>query len=473
MFNPPPQRLRASREAVGKLYDELAKALPSGRVIRDSDILESYAQDESGAGSYPPQLLVRPLSTQHVSTTLEAAMRCGVPVVPRGGGTGRAGGCLAIEGGLVLSLESMNRILSVDPGSMTATVEPGVITGDLHEAVEAEGLFYPPDPSSLDSCHIGGNVATNASGARNPKYGCTRNQVLGLEMVLPSGRLLRTGGRSLKGVAGYDLTSLICGSEGTLAIMTQITVRLLPRPPHVETALMLFPGVDLASRAVVAIMRAGHNPRALEMMDHVAVDAVRGAAPFRFPEGNQNAVILELDGTDREAVFSELAEIGEMAQARLGASLVLVAKNNSERRDLWESRRVMSPSLREKWGMKYAEDVAVPLDHVPRLVELVHRRAEQSEIACSTYGHAGDGSLHVNLLFNDESAWPAVTKAAEGVYRDAVSLGGTITSEHGIGLIKRDYLPWEQSSPLIALQRGLKNLFDPEDLLNPGKIFLP
>ncbi len=466
-----PKRPRASRDAIAKISQELERALSRKRLVADPDLLENYATDESCAGSYVPQIAVRPKTTEDVEKSIAIAVRNGVPVVPRGGGTGRAGGCLAVEGGMVLAMEGMNRIISLDKSSFTATVQPGVVTGALHEAVEAEGMFYPPDPSSLDSCQIGGNVATNASGPRNPKYGPTRDQLLGLEVVLATGERLRLGGRALKGVAGYDLVSLFCGSEGTLGVITEVTLRLLPRPRHVETALLFFPGADLASRAVVAIMQAGHSPRALEMMDHVALEAIRPKALFRFPEGNQSSLILELDGNDKDALFASLASIGEQAESSLGASLVLVARDESQRRDIWASRRLLSPAIKERWGQKYAEDIAVPLSEVPRIVERVHQRAAEQELETAIFGHAGDGSLHVNILFQDQSAWPSVMRAAEAIFRDTVELGGTITSEHGIGILKRPYLALEQTPPLIALQRQMKRLFDPRDLMNPGKIF--
>ncbi len=472
MLDPPIQRRRASKTTIDALHEELGRELPRNLVSSDPDLLQSYASDESDAGAYPPQIVVRPRTTEHVRMAVAAALRHEVPIVPRGGGTGRAGGCLPVEGGMLLAMEMMNQIVSIEPANFIATVQPGVVTGALHEAVEAEGLFYAPDPSSLDSCNIGGNVATNASGPRNPKYGPTRDHIRGLEVVLPSGDLVRTGSRALKGVAGYDLTSLICGSEGTLGVVTEITVRLLPRPRCVETALLFFPGTDLASRAVVEIMRKGHRPRALELMDHVAVEAVRSRAPFRFPEGHQTSLILELDGNDHESVFAELAAIGERAEAELAASLVLVARNESERRDIWESRRLMSPALRERFGLKYAEDVAVPLAEIPRIVELSHQRAAEHGLTAALYGHAGDGNLHVNILFSEEDARPAAMRAASAIFKDAVELGGTITSEHGVGLVKREFLPLEQADPLVNLQRRIKQLLDPKNLFNPGKIFV-
>ncbi len=460
---------RASAAAVARVYDALGRALPGGGVSRDPERLAGYGADESGAGTFLPELVAWPRSTEDVVTILQAAFREGVPVTPRGGGSGRAGGALPVAGGLVLAMEKMNRIQAITPASLIAECEPGVITGELQQAVEAEGLFYPPDPNSLEFCHLGGNVATNAAGPRAVKYGVTRDYVRGLTVVLPSGEVIHTGGKTLKSVAGYDLTGLMVGSEGTLGVVTGITVRLKPRPSKVETALLFFPDVALASRAALAIFRAGHLPRTMELMDHVSIDAVRPKAPFHFPEGTQTAILLELDG-DGDAPFEALVKIGELVDAEYQASQVLVAKSASERADLWASRRIMSPSLRELYGHKYAEDVAVPLAEIPAMVDEVHAIAEDEGLKAALYGHMGDGNLHVNLLFGSEDLWPAAMRAAERVFEAAVRRGGTITGEHGVGLVKRSVLPLEQGAPLIALQRRLKHLFDPDDLLNPGKV---
>ncbi len=464
---------RASERAIERVYDAIAPALGGDHVSRDPDLLLAYASDESGAGAFPGQLLARPATTAEVARVLEVCAWENVPVVPRGGGTGRAGGALAVQGGVVLSLERMNRILDLSPASLTATAQPGVVTGALMEAVEETGLFYPPDPNSLESCHLGGNVATNAAGPRAVKYGVTGDYVRSLEVVLAGGRILRTGaGRTLKHAAGYRLGALIVGSEGTLGVVTEITVRLRPAPTRVETALLFFPSLAAASRAVVEILRRGHQPRTLEMMDPAAIEAVRPRAPFRFPPGEQTALILELDGQGPE-VFEALEAIAELAAGQLGATEVLVAQSEAERRDLWASRRIMSPALRERYGKKYAEDVAVPLDEVPGMIERVHEIAAAEGLHAAIYGHAGDGNLHVNLLFQSDEAWPAVRRAAETIYREAVARGGTITGEHGVGLLKRQVLPLEQPPERIALQRQLKKLFDPGEILNPGKIFPP
>lgn len=466
---PPRSAPRADDGAVEKVYDAVAPLVGERHARRDEETRLRYATDESGAGAFPPQLVVLPGSTEEVSAVLAACARHGVPVVPRGGGTGRAGGALAVQGGVVLGLERMNRLQAIHEASLTATAQPGIVLRDLQTAVEERGLFYPPDPNSLESCHLGGNVSTNAGGPRAVKYGVTRDYVRALEVVLVGGEVLKVGRPTLKGVAGYDLTALMVGSEGTLGVITEVTVRLKPRPERVETALLFFPSASHASRAALAIFQAGHLPRTMELLDHAAIDAVRPRAPFRFPEDAGSAILLELDGAGDE-VFEELVRIAELCEARYETSLVLVAKSESERADLWASRRIMSEALKHKTGRKYAEDIAVPLEHIPRTIDAVHAIAERHGLSAALYGHMGDGNLHVNLLFHEEGEWPEVMRAAEEVFREAVAVGGTITGEHGVGLVKRGYLGLEQSAPLIGLQRRLKRTFDPDDLLNPGKV---
>ncbi|MDF1563212.1 MAG: FAD-linked oxidase C-terminal domain-containing protein [Deltaproteobacteria bacterium] len=460
---------RPSPASLQKLRDALGPRLPEGVLRDDPELLETYGGDESGAAPHLPDLLARPTTTEEVSLILAAASAARVPVTPRGGGTGRAGGAIPLAGGLVLSLERMKGIIALDPASLTVRVRPGMILGELHAAVEAERLFYPPDPNSLESCHLGGNVATNAGGPRAGKYGVTRDHVLGVEAVLADGTILRVGRQTLKGVAGYDLTGLLVGSEGTLAVITEVTLRLRPLPTRVETALCFFPDVHAAARGVLAIQRAGHVPRALELMDAAAIDAVRGKTAFPFPEGDAAALLLELDGHG-EAVFEELGVVAELA-SEAGAHEVLVARSLSQKNELWGARRILSPSLREAHAHKIAEDIAVPLAAIPACIEGIHAIAAREGLACAVYGHAGDGNLHANLLWDDPGKGEAVDRAVVALFELAVGLGGTITGEHGIGLTKRDYLPLEQSPALIALQRRLKDTFDPAGILNPGKIF--
>ena len=458
---------RPEAATIEKLQARLQRALPAGRIQVDADLLESYGQDESGVTGHLPDLLIRPENTEEVSLILAAASSLKVPVTPRGGGTGRAGGAVPIAGGILLSLERMKKILSLDPASLTLRTQPGMILGDLHAAAEESKLFYPPDPNSLESCHIGGNVATNAGGPRAGKYGVTRDHVLGVEAVLSDGTVLQVGKQALKGVAGYDLCSLLVGSEGTLAVITEITLRLRPKPTRVETALCFFPDVQAAIAAVLKIQQAGHAPRALELMDPAAIAAVRGRTPFAFPPGDDAALLLELDGND-DRVFDELGVVAEIA-TNVGAREVLVAQSQSQQAELWAARRLLSTALREAHDHKVSEDIAVPLARIPECIEGVHEIARAEGLACAVYGHAGDGNLHVNLLWSDEGLDPAVARATEAVFRLAISLGGTITGEHGVGLLKRDFLHLEQSPALIEVQQRIKATLDPAGILNPGK----
>jgi glycolate oxidase len=398
------------------------------------------------------------------------AARHRVPVIPVGARTGKSGGIMAVEGGIAVSVERMNRILEVSAADGLCRVEPGVVTGQLQAEVESQGLFYPPDPNSLDTCSIGGNVAENAGGPRALKYGVTRDYVLGLTAVVPTGEVLRLGKRSVKGVAGYDLTSLLVGSEGTLGIITEVTLELMPRPRHVATGLAAFATVASAVRAVARVLASGALPRCLELLDDVSLEAVVRTSPFRFPVGAGAALLVEVDGNDEEGVLGELARIAGELQADVKGE-VIVAQNESQRREIWETRRLLSVNLKAVHPRKLSEDVAVPRSRMPELVTRAKEIGSRCGLAVATYGHAGDGNIHVNILFDREEERPRAEEAAAEVLRASVDLGGTITGEHGVGLSKRDFLEYEQGPELIALQRRLKAVFDPLGLLNPGKIF--
>lgn len=431
---------------------------------------EPYERDESGLGRFPPQAVVLARSAVDVQSVLRFSRERKIPVVPRGAGSGKSGAALAERGGIVLSLERMDRIVEVSRADMVAVVEPGVVLEKLQQAVEAEGLFYPPDPNSQQWCTLGGNLAHNAGGPRALKYGVTRDYVLGLEAVLPTGELVRMGHRSWKGVAGYDLTQLLVGSEGTLGVITQATLKLLPLPRRVETLLALFQSEDDAASAVQAVFAAGLLPRACELFDGTTMRAVGPRAPFKFPDGVGGALLLELDGHG-DGVADELARAGEIC-AGVGALEVIGAQDDSQRRRLWETRRMVSLALSALRPHKLSEDVAVPRGKLIELIRAVRAIGERRSILTACYGHAGDGNLHVNLLFGSAAERSAGHEAVADVIRAALSLGGTITGEHGVGLAKREFLPLEQSAALIDLQRRVKRAFDPDDLLNPGKIFV-
>jgi glycolate oxidase len=346
-------------------------------------------------------------------------------------------------------------------------VEPGVITGDLHAAVEREGLFYAPDPNSLDSCMIGGNIAENAGGPRAFKYGVTRDWVLGLTACLVGGRVVRTGKRTVKGVTGYDVTSLLVGSEGTLAVFTEATLRLVPKPPEVATALALFADVRAAASAVSRIVAAGIVPRCLEMLDAGTLAAVR-AQGVAVDERAGGMLLIEVDG---ESAESALVRVGEVAAASPGNLDVLVAQDGVQRDRLWAARRMLSKATRKLARHKLSEDVVVPRTRIADLLARAEEIGQTTGVRNLSYGHAGDGNLHVNFLWDEDEERAAVDRAIGLLMRATVDMGGSLTGEHGIGVSKAQYLGLEQSAELIALERDLKRVFDPKGLLNPGKIF--
>ena len=460
---------RASRTQLEDCLRALSTFLAPGQLRTEGDILSDYGRDESDLGTSPADAVVLAETTAQVSHVLRTAQAHGVPVTPCGARSGKSGGSMPLEGGLVLSLERMKAIKRLSVEDLTAVVEPGVVTGDFMKAAEEVGLFYPPDPNSWEWCTLGGNVAENAGGPRALKYGVTRDYVLGLEWVMPRGEVLRVGRQTIKGVAGYDLVGLLVGSEGTLGIATELTLQLLPRPRVVQTALLVFDDVFQAARAVTAVLAGGILPRTLELLDEVSIRAVDGKG-FNFPVGTGAAVLAEVDGNQAEAVFAELAQLGEIAAAH-GAKETLLAEGEAQREKLWAARRTVSTALRSLARHKLSEDIAVPRSAIPETIARLKAMGEELGLTVATYGHAGDGNLHANILFDSQEQRPMVERALRRMAELAIAAGGTITGEHGVGLAKRDLLPLEQSAGVLQLQRQLKALFDPAGLLNPGKIF--
>jgi len=435
--------------------------------------LDDYGRDESPLPEfYPPECAVLCESTEEVAAVLRICLERKIPVTPRGAGSGKVGGALPIQGGIVLSTERMQRIKEIDAGDLVAVVEPGVVTGRLQEAVEAQDMFYPPDPASLEYCSIGGNAATNAGGPRAFKYGVTREYILGLEVGLMGGEVMRCGRRTSKGVTGYDLVAGFVGTEGTFGVITELTVKLLPRPPAAATVLGVFADVPAAGTAISALLRGGLRPRVLELLDKKAIEHVRSKARYRFPANAGAVVLIEVDGED-DAMAPMMERIG-LACETLGALDVLGATEPAERRAVWEARRLISPALKEAFKIKVNEDICVPRGRIVEMLARVDRVSAETGIETAAYGHAGDGNLHVNLLSNEDIDDPAVRKkfwnAAEQLFAHTLELGGTLSGEHGIGLTKRDYVPMEQSEQLMEWQRKWKALWDPSGLLNPGKV---
>jgi glycolate oxidase len=448
---------------------EMARSLPTDAIVRDRDVCEGYAHDESEAPPCIPVAVIRANSTAEVSAVLRAANAHDVPVTPRAGGTGRVGGAVPCEGGIVLVMERLARLSGIEREDMIAVVEPGLVTGALHAAVEAEGLFYPPDPNSLASCCLGGNVAANAGGPRAFKYGVTGDYVRALEVVLADGRVLSLGRRTKKGVTGYDLTGLMVGSEGTLSVITEITVGLVPLPESVATLLVLLPDESNVGASVTRILRERLVPRCVELLDRIALELVRPAIGIALPEGARALLLVELDGP-AHALSRDVERIGN-ALLDEGALEVLVAEKSGERERLWAARRELSRTLRTKARQKLSEDIVVPRTRIADLLAHTRMLSAKHGLLMPTYGHAGDGNLHVNFLWNDDSERPAVDAAIESLFVETIRLGGTLSGEHGIGLLKAPYLHLEQSDALIDTQLALKRTLDPNGILNPGKIF--
>jgi glycolate oxidase subunit GlcD len=436
-------------------------------VITDRDMLKKYDRDASFLRSIP-QVMVMARSTEQISRLLKLANIKKFPVVPRAGGTGLAGGCLPIFGGVVLNLSSMNRIRAVDTGNLIADVEPGVITLDLRNAAKEKGLFYPPDPAGMDKSTIGGNAATSAGGPSCLKYGTTKDYVLGLEVVLPRGEIMTTGTRTRKGVVGYDLTHLLVGSEGTLGIITGLILKLIPHPPASKTLGAVFHDIRDAMTAVTQIQVRGHLPAALEFMDAKCLGLVRDLISFSIPGENAAFVIIEVDGAEEQTKTS-LADIG-MILREMGASELLEARDESQRENIWSVRRQISIRIREASVINIAEDIAVPIGRIADLVSAMPDIEKKSGVSLYAFGHAGDGNIHINITA-PEKDHPDLDSVIRNVLKTTVAMGGTISGEHGIGYAKKSFLDLELSPTSISLQKGIKRLFDPNDILNPGKIF--
>jgi len=457
-----------------QIVDTLRAIVGEGNVRTDEEALEKYAHDETVGLWAQPEVVVFVHSAQEVADIFHLAVRERIPVTPRGAGYGLSGGAVPVFGGIVLSTEKMNRILEIDKQNLMVTVEPGVITGDIHRAVEAEGLFYPPDPASLDSCTIGGNIAEGAGGPRAVKYGTTKDYVCGLEAVLPSGDIITCGGKLVKNVTGYNLVQLLVGSEGTLAVVTKIVLRLLPLPKYRVDLLVPYDDFQAAADTVSDIIAARILPATIEFMEQDSVLAAERLLQKTVPYDDAAAhLLIQLDGNRQESVDADFEAVGEICLDH-GARDVLVAKDTRTRDRLWEARRAIVDALKHESPVNHMEDVVVPRAEIPALLRGIKEIARRHGVRIVCFGHAGDGNVHVNALKDalPEEEWQALVPVlTEEIYRLTLSLGGTITGEHGVGATRRRYLPMALDPAQIALMRGIKEVFDPHHILNPGKIF--
>ncbi|HTJ43074.1 MAG TPA: FAD-linked oxidase C-terminal domain-containing protein [Kofleriaceae bacterium] len=456
------------------IYAVLSRELGTEKVIgRGDERIADYGRDETPIHvEYPPDVAVLAHSADEVAAVLRICAEQKVPVTPRGAGSGLCGGCLPVEGGVVLSTEKMTKVIEIDPDDLVAVVEPGVITGDLQSLVEEQGLFYPPDPASLDYCSIGGNAATNAGGPRAFKYGVTREYVLGLDVALMGGERLRCGRRTAKGVTGYDLVAGFVGTEGTFGVITELTLKLLPKPQSASTVLAVFADLPTAGACISSLLRGGLRPRVLEIADRSSIDHIRAKSRYRFPDHAGAIVLIEVDG-DPDTMALQMERIGLECDAR-GALDVLAAQDPAERRALWEARRLISASLKEAHTIKINEDICVPRGAIVEMIKRCEALSRESGVQIAVFGHAGDGNLHVNLLSDADPNDPAVTAhllaTTKQLFAHTIDLRGTLSGEHGIGISKRDFMTMEQSEQLLEWQRRWKRLWDPQELLNPGKV---
>ena len=455
------------------IADKLISISGRENVLADEESLKIHAEDETEDLHFTPEIIVKPSSSIEISKILKLANDYLIPVTPRGGGTGLSGGALAVHGGICLSMARLNRIIEIDENNFQAVVEPGVITQVFQEEIEKLGLFYPPDPASRGSCQLGGNLAECSGGPRAVKYGVTKDYVLGLEAVLPTGEIINTGGRVLKNVTGYNLTQLIIGSEGTLAVITKIILRLIPLPKHKKVLLAAFNSLEDATDAVAEIFQRGITPSAIEFMEKAAVKAAEEKQNKKFPIGDAEAqLFIEVDGNYPEQLDNDIMQIGEALEVFKPLD-VLLAEDEQKVQDVWALRRGIGEAVKSISPYK-EEDTVVPRANMTKLVKGVKEISAKYGITTICYGHSGDGNIHVNILKDklDDKTWENnIDGAIREIFKLTVSLGGTISGEHGIGYSQKPYLSIAIGDTEIDLMKKIKRTFDPNNILNPGKIF--
>ncbi|HKJ05505.1 MAG TPA: FAD-linked oxidase C-terminal domain-containing protein [Geopsychrobacteraceae bacterium] len=452
--------LNTLQQIVGKDFVSTAKA---DRICYSYDALKK---------KFLPEVVVHPVTAEEISRIMKLANEEKIPVSPRGAASGMTGGAVPVKGGILLSFERMDKIIEIDEDNLVATVEPGVVTEVFQKAVEKVGLFYPPDPASLKFSTLGGNVAECAGGPRCVKYGVTKDFIIGLQVVTPTGDIITTGGPTMKGVVGYDLTKLMCGSEGTLGLITKIVIKLLPLPEAKKTMLVLFDSLDGAAEAVSAITRAKIIPTTLEFMDGRTIDCVRKATSLAVPQEARALLIIEVDG-DRDMIDRQAVRIAEVVKP-LGVIETRIAETDAESEALWQIRRSVSPALRNVKPDKFNEDICVPRSKVPEMIRKVEEISHRLGMPIVNYGHAGDGNIHVNIMFDkaEPGMLDKACQAIEEVFKGALELGGTMSGEHGVGIAKAPYIPLEITPEAALYMKSIKKALDPNNILNPGKIFL-
>ncbi|MES0445206.1 MAG: FAD-linked oxidase C-terminal domain-containing protein [Desulfobacterales bacterium] len=451
-------------------FRKLQNIVGKAHCSKKKEDLACYAYDAT-AQSYLPDAVLFPRNAEEISAILNLANKDGFFVIPRGSGSGMTGGSLAVRGGVILVMSRLDRILEIDKDNLIARAEPGVVTGRFHRAVEKEGLFYPPDPASSEFSTLGGNLAECAGGPRAVKYGVTRDYVLGLEAVLPTGEIVHTGVQTAKGVVGYDLTRLLVGSEGTLGIITRMTLRLLPLPEAVRALTAVFDKMEKAAETVSEVIRCGFIPRTIEYMDNASIRCVESHLKIGLPVEAEALLLIEVDGKVDEADML-IAQLKTVCMSQ-GAKSVKIAENEAEVANLWKARKAISPALFKYGPDKINEDIVVPRSRIPDMVRKINALKEETGLTMVSFGHAGDGNIHFNIMLdkNNKAELKKAEDAIEAVFDHTLELGGTISGEHGVGITKAAYIAKEIGHVEIDLMKKIKKVFDPKGILNPGKIF--
>jgi glycolate oxidase len=454
-----------------RVLSRLREIVGAEYVIVDAEKVEPYAQD-AVKEKFPPEAVLLPRSADEIAMILRLANEARFPVTARGGGVGYSGGAVPIEGGVVIGTDRMNQIREINADDLYVVTEPGVTTYALQQAVEAEGLFYPPDPASYKDSFIGGNIAENAGGMRSAKYGVTKHYVLGLEVVTPTGEIIKTGGRTSKNVVGFDLTGLICGSEGMLGIITEATLKLIPLPQATRTVRATFKTMREACAAVARFSRARITPVAIEVLDRNAINAVESQYAFGLATNAGALLLVSVDGSVEEV--ERTSRVVEEVLKDAGGFDLIRAETREAEDQLWDVRRALSPAIKKFGTLKFNEDVVVPRSRVPELIERVEEIGRRYDTFVVNFGHAGDGNIHVNFMCDreDKEAVRRARAAVRETFAVAVALDGTISGEHGIGYVKAPYLDMAVGAPTIETMRQIKRALDPSGILNPGKMFM-
>lgn len=459
-----------------KTIDQLKAIVGDAYVSVDAEILSNYGHDETEDLNYLPELVIKPRTVEEVSQIMKLANDKHFPVTPRGAGTGLSGGALPVHGGISLSMERFNEILFIDERNLQATVEPGVINEVFQNAVKEKGLFYPPDPASKGSCFLGGNVAESSGGPKCVKYGTTKDYILNLEVVLPTGEIIYTGANTLKNSTGYNLTQLMVGSEGTLGIVTKIMVRLIPLPKYDLLMLVPFRSLDEACEAVSEVFRAGYTPSALELMERDALDWAGKyveSTVVKLEDDIFAHLLIEVDGNDTDLLMKEMEAIADV-MSRFNIGEILFADSAAQKQELWKLRRKINEAVKMN-AISKEQDTVVPRAELSKLVGGIKDIGVKYQFKSICYGHAGDGNLHVRIIKGNltDEQWNGtyIKKAIAEIFTLCRQLGGTISGEHGIGLVQQEYMNLVFAEKALDVQRQIKKVFDPKNILNPGKMF--